>query len=212
MGNKWNWKNMISSHWSTPAECMYYYLFEWKKFSTILDVGAGIGRHSLLFAENGYNVTAFDSSESGLDIIKERAEDKGIHVNIEHGDMRNMPFTDSSFDAILAYHSIYHATQEDLPVIIGELNRVVKNGGEIFVTLLSKEDENYVNYGLKRVSQNVVMKQDGKEGPLVAHYYVDYDEIFKLFGQFEVLSCQKIVEYIKGHKLIHYHLRMRKEG
>lgn len=211
MKKEWNWKNMISPHWLTPAECVYYYLFEWKKFSKILDVGAGIGRHSLLFAENGYDVTAFDFSKSGLDVIKEHAKEKEIHVNTVHGDMRNMPFADSSFDAILAYHSIYHATQEELPVIINELNRVVKKGGEIFVTFLSKEDENYIDHEMDRVSKNVVMKQDGKGDSPVPHYYVNYDEIYKLCEQFEILSCQKLVEYIKDHKLVHYHLRMRKE-
>lgn len=211
MTKEWNWRNMISPHWLTPAECVYYYLHVWKKSYKILDVGAGVGRHSLLFAECGFDVTAFDSSKSGLEVIKERAEEKTVCVNTILGDMRNMPFKDASFDAILAYHSIYHSSQEDLPTIIRELYRVVKKGGEVFVTLLSKEDENYVNHERDRVTENVVMKQDGKDGPLVPHYYIDYDEVYELFGQFEILSCQKLVEYIKGHKLIHYHLRMRKD-
>ena len=211
MIKEWNWRNMISPHWLTPAECVYYYLHEWKQSNIILDVGAGVGRHSLLFAEHGFNVTAFDSSRSGLEVIKERADEKEVCVNTVLGDMRNMPFADASFDAILAYHSIYHSSQEDFPTIISELNRVVKKGGEVFVTLLSKEDENFVNHKSDRVNENVVMKQDGKDGPLVPHYYIDYEEIFELFDQFEILSCQKLVEYIKGHKLIHYHLRMRKD-
>ena len=211
MSKEWNWRDMISPHWLTPAECVYYYLHRWKKLSKILDVGAGVGRHSLLFTEYGYDVTAFDSSRSGLEVIRERAEEKGVGINLVLGDMRNMPFADASFDAVLAYHSIYHSSQNDLPMIISELNRVVKKGGEVFVTLLSKEDENFVNHKNDRVDENVVMKQDGKNGPLVPHYYVDYDEIYELFGKFEILSCQKLVEYIKGHTLIHYHLRMRKD-
>ena len=201
---------MVSPHWIIPAECVYYYLYEWKTFRKILDVGAGIGRHSLLFAEHGFEVTAFDSSASGLDIIRERAEEQNLSVNIIRGDMKDMPFDDNEFDAVLAYHSIYHASQYELPIIIDELYRVVKAGGKVFVTLLSKEDENYREHENEKVSDNVVMKRDGKDGPLVPHYYIDYEEIDSLFPKFEVLSCHKLVEYIKGHQLIHYNLHLTK--
>lgn len=207
----WNWKEMISPHWLIPAENMYFYVHEWQSKKRIIDIGAGIGRHSILFAKNGYQVTSFDSSESGLQIITERAKEESLSLQTVCGDMRVMPFRDCEFDAVLAFHSIYHASQDELPKIISELFRIVKTDGEVLVTMLSKDDENFVVNSNNRISTNVVLKRDGKNGPLVPHYYIDYEEIHSLFSKFTILSCQKITEYIHGHVLSHYYIRLRRD-
>lgn len=207
----WNWKEMISPHWLIPAENVYFYIQEWQGRKKIIDIGAGVGRHSILFAKNGYQVTSFDSSESGLQIINERAKEEEISVKTICGDMRIMPFRDCEFDAVLAFHSIYHASQEDLPIIINELYRIVKHDGEVLVTMLSKDDEHFVANMNDRESDNVVLKRDGKNGPLVPHYYIDYEEIQPLFSKFKIISCQKVTEYIQGHVLSHYYIRLRRD-
>ena len=213
MENKthWNWKEMISPHWLIPAENVYFYIHEWKERKKIVDVGAGVGRHSILFARNGYQVTSFDSSESGLQIINERANEESLTIQTVCGDMRVMPFQDCEFDAVLAFHSIYHANQEELPIIISELYRILRTGGEVLVTMLSKDDEHFVANKNHKISDNVVLKRDGKNGPLVPHYYVDYEEIHSLFSKFTILGCQKITEYIQGHILSHYYIRLRRD-
>ena len=208
---RWNWKEMISPHWLSPAENVYFYIHEWQDKKRIIDVGAGVGRHSLLFAKNGYQVTSFDSSESGLQIINERASAESLSLHTVCGDMRRMPFQDCEFDAALAFHSIYHASQEELPKIICELYRIVKTDGEVFVTMLSKDDEYFSANKKDRISDNVVLKRDGKNGSLVPHYYIDYEEIQPLFSKFTILGCQKIMEYIHGHVLSHYYIRLRRD-
>ena len=64
----WNWNNVSDTYWSVPSADVYFFLHRWRDCGLrgLLDLGCGIGRHSLLFSEYGYRVTAADVSDSGL--------------------------------------------------------------------------------------------------------------------------------------------------
>lgn len=62
--------------------------FQWKdKFQSALDIGAGKGRHSFFFAENGLETTSVDLSESSLTFIKRKAVEKGLNIHTLAADM-----------------------------------------------------------------------------------------------------------------------------
>ncbi len=63
----------------------------------IIDLACGSGRHSLLFAERGYNVTAVDLSENLLNVAREAAESLRLDINFVNADLRNFCIT-SRFD------------------------------------------------------------------------------------------------------------------
>ena len=211
MEEKWNWSEMKNPYWMTPADSSYYFASEWKikNYLKVIDVGAGIGRHSLLFAKNGFDVIAFDNSESGLTLLSESARSQNLYIETILGDMSKMPLENESCDAVFAYHTIYHTEQESLTVIISELFRILKPSGEAFITMLAKEDEHYIMNMNNRISPNVVLKKDGNS-PLVPHYYIDHSELEELFSMFDFISCKKVVEYIQQHQLCHYHLHLSK--
>lgn len=98
--NSWNWNNIEDNFWQDPADDIYYFLRRWKKegYSQILDLGCGIGRHSILFSENGFSVTGYDLSESGLNKLNLYAKDKGLQIKTVLGDIRYLPFGNEYFD------------------------------------------------------------------------------------------------------------------
>jgi len=64
-----DWKAVEDkSSWLDPCEESYYYAEKWKREGrkSILDLGCGLGRHSVLFAKYGFKVTAVDISEEAL--------------------------------------------------------------------------------------------------------------------------------------------------
>jgi len=63
----------------------------------ILDIGCGIGRHSIELTKRGYDVMGVDLSESMLQKAKEKAEKESLKIKFEKHDARNLPF-DSEFD------------------------------------------------------------------------------------------------------------------
>jgi len=108
-----------------------------------LDVGCGIGDHTLLLAEavlpDGH-VTGLDFSPDQLAYAKEAAKESEVskHVSYREGDMNDLPFEEDTFDWIWSMDCVGYAPVEAIP-IIRELMRVVKPGGKIAILAWSNE-------------------------------------------------------------------------
>jgi tellurite methyltransferase len=57
-----------------------------------LDLACGLGRHALHLAECGWQVTAVDSSQIALEILRERARDRGVNVEARLADLERGEF------------------------------------------------------------------------------------------------------------------------
>lgn len=68
----------------------------------ILDVGAGPGFISIILAEAGYQVTAFDFAETMLAQAKENAKETAEKINFVQGDAMSLPFGADSFDVVFS--------------------------------------------------------------------------------------------------------------
>jgi len=208
----WDWEKVKDDFWHEPSEDIYYYVHKWKEkgFKNILDLGCGMGRHCILFAENGFNVTGFDLSEYGLDILNKNAEKKNLTINAIQGDVVNLPFDNNTFDAILAYHSVYHVDSKGMEKVIENIKRVLKPGGEIYITLISKNTWSYSanSPSVRVVDENVRLKEE-QDGNFLPHFYVNYQDILTLFKNFDILRVRHIEDIFDGKSSWHYFLHMR---
>ena len=57
-----------------------------------LDMACGTGRHALWLAEHGWEVTAVDNSRVGLQILRQRAENKGVRIKTIAADLEAHEF------------------------------------------------------------------------------------------------------------------------
>lgn len=190
----WDWASAEQDIWKIPAEESYYYCQKWKQAGkkSILDLGCGLGRHSLLFAENGFKVTAVDISDYAIHNLRkyERAENPIRSVIC---DMKNLPFSDNAFDCIFSYHVISHTDTEGFERILSEIKRVLKHGGEIFLTLCSKETWSFKDAGYPVIDKNTIVKTaDGPEKD-IPHFYVNFDDIIYYFkNNFQLINIRHI--------------------
>ncbi|WP_424767468.1 helix-turn-helix domain-containing protein [Paenibacillus sp. sgz302251] len=65
----------------------------------LLDIGCGEGKDAVFFARNGYDVTAFDISDAGVEKTKRLADKIGVHVNVFKADILDFRL-DAYFDVI----------------------------------------------------------------------------------------------------------------
>jgi demethylmenaquinone methyltransferase/2-methoxy-6-polyprenyl-1,4-benzoquinol methylase len=108
-----------------------------------LDVGCGIGSHTLLLAETVLpdgHVTGLDLSAEQIKHARKIAADSPMSksVSFREGDMKAIPFADNSFDWIWSMDCVGYAPVEPAPVI-KVLVRVVKPGGSIAILAWSSQ-------------------------------------------------------------------------
>ncbi|MGL4610953.1 MAG: class I SAM-dependent methyltransferase [Trueperaceae bacterium] len=70
------------------------------KGSRILDVGCGVGRHSLELARRGYKTVDVDITKAFIDIANNTARAEGLGASFFTGDARQLSF-DNEFDATI---------------------------------------------------------------------------------------------------------------
>jgi ubiquinone/menaquinone biosynthesis C-methylase UbiE len=101
----------------------------------LLEVGPGTGYHALHVArwlEPGGALDILDVQQEMLDHTMRRARELGIsNVVPTHGDARELPYPDDTFDA--AYLNFVLGEVPDQDAALRELRRVLKPGGRLVV-------------------------------------------------------------------------------
>jgi demethylmenaquinone methyltransferase/2-methoxy-6-polyprenyl-1,4-benzoquinol methylase len=102
-----------------------------------LDVGCGIGSHTVLLVEAlgpGSHVTGLDRSTQLLDRARKHASARirPNQVAFQHGDLRRLPFEDDCFDWAWSVDCLGYAPGDPLPSL-REVSRVVRPGGQVAI-------------------------------------------------------------------------------
>ena len=93
----------------------------------LLELGAGAGKDSLFFQEQGLKVVSTDLSP---EMIK-RCREKGLEARVMN--YRNLAFPSESFDAIYAFNSLLHTPKKDLPEVLTGICKVLNPKGLFFM-------------------------------------------------------------------------------
>ena len=106
----------------------------------VLDVGCGKGRFARVLQGQypGAEIWGLDISEEMLQFVPD-----GIHTRA--GSMTELPFADSTFDAVYATESLEHAVEIERAV--NEMCRVLKPGGKLAII-----DKNAEHWGRLKTS------------------------------------------------------------
>ncbi len=95
---------------------------------SVLDLGCGSGRDTKAFADAGYEVAAIDASS---ELCARASEYSGIEVRC----MRFEQLEDiKRYDGVYACASLLHVPEDDLPDILGRINRALKPQGVLYAS------------------------------------------------------------------------------
>ncbi len=212
MTKEWNWNDLNEKYWEEPADELYHILFKWKqyKYKKILDLGCGIGRNSIFFASHGFQVSAYDLSESGINILREKIKETKLQIEPQVGDMLNLPYKSEIFDGLIGFHSIYHTDYNGMKQVVEEIHRVLKKNAESFLTFNSKANSSFTDPSNKIIDSNTIIKTQGIEKG-IAHTFLDYEEIITLLGKFSMIRVQHIQDFFDNLTSWHYFVRCSKK-
>lgn len=168
----------------------------------VLDLGCGVGRHALYLAAEGFEVTAIDASEAGIAYCRGAANEMRLHVDLHVGSMLDLPFPDASFDYLLTFNVIYHGAPDVVRRSIAEIARVIRPGGLLQATLLSKRN---AGFGVgTEIAPDTFVVPDASDDKVHAHHYSNAADAVRLLGEFELISLIDREQKRAGHW--HWHL------
>ena len=147
----------------------------WHK-GRLLNLGCGHGADFVPFKDS-FELYGVDFSAGMLRLAEKYAAKNNFEVKLTLADMRSLPFEDGSFDWAIAVASLHHLPgHEEQIKALGELRRVLKPGGEAFITVWNRAQPRFLGK-----PKELLVPFRGKEGAVERYYYLfTYGEIEKL--------------------------------
>ena len=161
-----------------------------KNIKNIVELGAGLGRDTIFFAQNFIKVEALDYSSSAIKIIKNKVKEKNLtnFVSTKVFDVRKkLPFNNSSVDACFS-HMLYcmALSKLDLENLNKEILRILKPGGINIYTVRNTEDGDYKN--------GIYIGEDLYENDgFIVHFFSE-DKVKQISKGFKILDIEKFQE------------------
>lgn len=138
----------------------------------VLDLGCGTGRHLVHLAGHGYTVFGLDRSEHGLQLSQVWLAEKNLSAaGLCVQDLKDpLPCANGAFDVVISTQVIHHATLAGVQNTVNEILRVLKPGGQVFVstTLFPPQRPN-----VQEIEPGTYLPLEGSERGLPHHYFTE---------------------------------------
>lgn len=172
-------------HWSIFRNELETLAARWQS-GKLLNLGCAHGPDFLPFRQS-FELCGIDFAAEMLKMAQRYSEKFDFHVNLAEADVRCLPYRDETFDWAVSVATYHHLKDRDERLkALRELRRVLKPGGEAFVTVWNRWQR---RFWFHRREVAVPWRTRGKT--LYRHYYLfSYPELEKLAGEagFKVLK------------------------
>lgn len=105
-----------------------------ENYSSLLEIGAGTGKDSLYFKEQGLNTFSIDVSPEMIKLCKE----KGLNSDVMS--FYNLDFHNQHFDSIYALNCLLHVPKVDIKAVLNEIKRVLSSSGLFYLGVYGGEN------------------------------------------------------------------------
>lgn len=167
--------------------------------AAVLDMACGTGRHSMLFAKNGFNVTAVDLSKKMISTASQKAKDENLKINFLQSDLRQFAHN-GKFDLIVNLFTSfgYFQNDEDNFKIFEIAYNQLHNNGYFVLDYFNKYylEKNLVPYSKEKILDYDVIQYRRIEGQRVIKEIIikdngqtkNYLESVKMFSKTEIIN------------------------
>ncbi|WP_223068839.1 methyltransferase domain-containing protein [Paenibacillus caui] len=118
-------------YWGTEPNSACYQVLELMPPTRplrLLDIGCGEGKDAVFFARNGYDVTAFDVSDAGIDKARSLADKIGVKLKVLKADIMDFRL-DSRFDILYSSGVLHYIKPEYRDEIFSNYKQFTNEGG-----------------------------------------------------------------------------------
>lgn len=134
------WYNRF--HWTRFTGELSMLAEKWQK-GRLLNLGCGHGAEFLPFRD-GFELYGVDFSSGMLEQARRYATKFKFTARLAEADIRDLPYPDEYFDWSVSVATFHHlAGPAEIERALVELNRVLKPGGEVFITFWNRRQPKF---------------------------------------------------------------------
>jgi len=172
-------------HWSIFRTELEALAERWQK-GKLLNLGCAHGPDFLPF-KDGFELYGVDFSAEMLELAEKYARKFGFNVELTLADVRRLPYPDQTFDRAIAVATYHHIRGGEHQEALAELRRVLKPGGEAFITVWNRGQP---RFWFKPKEVAVPWRKKKGETLYRRYYLFSYNELEKLAKKagFEVIK------------------------
>ena len=165
-------------HWSIFRRELEALADRWQKGS-LLNVGCAHGPDFLPFRQN-FDLFGVDFSTQMLDFARQYSKKFEFAVNLLLANVLQLPFSEGVFDFAISVATYHHIKgKNERQTSLNELRRVLKPGGEAFITVWNRWQPRFWFHG-----KEVTVPWRTKDKILQRYYYLfSYPELERLAKQ-----------------------------
>jgi ubiquinone/menaquinone biosynthesis C-methylase UbiE len=145
-----------------------------------LELGCGNGKTATALLDKGVIVIGIDHSIQAL--VQCGLSVPTLKGTLVQGDLRDLPFIDGCFDAVVCIHVLEHLTEEGRGTAIGDIFRILRPGGRLLFQAFSISD---MRFGKgEELEERTYRRGDG----ISYHYFEDLEVelMFKAFHKVDM--------------------------
>lgn len=152
----------------------------------LLDIGCGEGKDAVFFARCGYNVSALDISDAGIEKTKKLAEKAGVYVDVFKANIMDFRL-EKKYDIIYSNGTLHHMNQTLRDEIFSNYKAFTNDGGLHALQCL--------------VEKPFIEKISGK----YSSEHWKSGELFTLYHDWFIESCSEYVFDCNSSGIMHQH-------
>lgn len=165
--------------------------FKHYKVKRVLDLGCGAGRHTIYLAKCNFQVIGVDASESALRLARKWARrEKLRHIDFLQATMKNMPFSNSQFGAVISVSVIHHALKKNIDETISEIYRILRKNGLFLANLASVNDPRYGDGVMVETRTFRTLEGYERKRFEELHHFFSEEEVAKLMACFSKTTVE----------------------
>ncbi len=157
-----------------------------------IEIGPGPGANSLLLTDLFDTYAAIDISETAINLLSKRIEDKKINKELKVGCISTLPWPDNDFDFICDNFSIYANKTSVINSCLQEIKRIMKDNA-IFYSRVWGKNCFGLNSGILIEKNTYDKLQLGPCAGFGISHFFDLEEILNVYGKiFKVKSIKRL--------------------
>ena len=109
---------------------------------TVLDVGCGLGEHTILLTRLGYDILGIDFAPNAIEQARDNAAEQGVDARFEVADAMNLG-DEPRYDTIIDSALFHIFDDTDRPKYVGSLHAACRPGALVHVLALSDKGRGF---------------------------------------------------------------------